>query len=90
MRGFVASTEEIIAEAANGRITVLIDDEYRENEGDLVLPAQMITPDAVNFMARCGRGLICLALGRDRAETLGLGLMGGTRRAASAPPVRSR
>jgi len=75
-RGFVSPTEEIIAEAANGRMTVLIDDEDRENEGDLVLPAQMVTPDAVNFMARHGRGLICLALGRERAETLGLGLMG--------------
>ena len=73
--GFVSSTEEIIAEAANGRMTVLIDDEDRENEGDLVLPAQMVTPDAVNFMARHGRGLICLALGRERAETLGLALM---------------
>ena len=73
--GFVSSTEEIIAEAANGRMTVLIDDEDRENEGDLVLPAQMVTPDAVNFMARHGRGLICLALGRKRAETLGLALM---------------
>ena len=56
-------------------MTVIIDDEDRENEGDLVLPAQMVTPDAVNFMARHGRGLICLALGRDRAETLGLELM---------------
>ena len=73
---FVSSTEEIIAEAANGRMTVLIDDEDRENEGDLVLPAQMVTPDAVNFMARHGRGLICLALGRERAETIGLSLMG--------------
>ncbi|WP_347718044.1 3,4-dihydroxy-2-butanone-4-phosphate synthase [Sphingomonas sp.] len=73
--GFVSSTEEIIAEAANGRMTVIIDDEDRENEGDLVLPAQMVTPNAVNFMARHGRGLICLALGRDRAETLGLALM---------------
>ena len=76
-QGFVSSTEEVIAEAANGRMTVLIDDEDRENEGDLVLPAQMVTPDAVNFMARHGRGLICLALGRERAETLGLALMRG-------------
>ena len=77
---FVSSTEEIIAEAANGRMTVLVDDEDRENEGDLVLPAQMVTPDAVNFMARHGRGLICLALGRERANTLGLGLMGGNQK----------
>ena len=71
---FVAPIEEIIADAANGRMTVLIDDEDRENEGDLVLPAQMVTPDAINFMATYGRGLICLALGRERAETLGLRL----------------
>jgi 3,4-dihydroxy 2-butanone 4-phosphate synthase/GTP cyclohydrolase II len=51
---------------------ILVDDEDRENEGDLVIPAQMATPDAINFMARHGRGLICLALSKDRAEALGL------------------
>ncbi len=67
--------EEIIEEARNGRMFVLVDDEDRENEGDLVVPAQMATPDAVNFMAMHGRGLICLTLTRDRVEQLGLELM---------------
>ena len=60
--------EEIIEEARNGRMFVLVDDEDRENEGDLVIPAQMATPDAVNFMATHGRGLICLTLQRQRVE----------------------
>src|SRR3546814_19130846 len=54
---------------------ILVDDESRENEGDLVIPAQMATPDAINFMARYGRGLICLAMTRQRIEELGLPLM---------------
>jgi 3,4-dihydroxy 2-butanone 4-phosphate synthase/GTP cyclohydrolase II len=57
----LASPEEIIDEARNGRMFILVDDEDRENEGDLVIPAQMATPDAINFMATHGRGLICLA-----------------------------
>ncbi|QKG71516.1 3,4-dihydroxy-2-butanone-4-phosphate synthase [Erythrobacter mangrovi] len=67
--------EEIIEEARNGRMFVLVDDEDRENEGDLVIPAQMATPDAINFMAMHGRGLICLTLTRERTEQLGLQLM---------------
>ncbi len=67
--------EEIIEEARNGRMFILVDDEDRENEGDLVIPAQMATPDAVNFMATYGRGLICLTLTRQRTEQLGLELM---------------
>ncbi|GAC1592817.1 MAG: 3,4-dihydroxy-2-butanone-4-phosphate synthase [Sphingomicrobium sp.] len=67
--------EEIIEEARNGRMFILVDDEDRENEGDLVIPAQMATPDAVNFMATHGRGLICLTLTRARCEQLGLELM---------------
>jgi len=67
--------EEIIDEARNGRMFILVDDEDRENEGDLIVPAQMATPDAINFMATHGRGLICLALTRTRVETLGLDLM---------------
>ncbi len=51
----------LIEEARNGRMFILVDDEDRENEGDLVIPAQFATPDAINFMARHGRGLICLA-----------------------------
>jgi 3,4-dihydroxy 2-butanone 4-phosphate synthase/GTP cyclohydrolase II len=64
--------ETIIDEARNGRMFILVDDDDRENEGDLVIPAQMATPEAINFMARHGRGLICLALTKDRADTLGL------------------
>jgi 3,4-dihydroxy 2-butanone 4-phosphate synthase/GTP cyclohydrolase II len=67
--------EEIIEEARNGRMFILVDDEDRENEGDLVIPAQMATPDAINFMATHGRGLICLTLTRTRCEQLGLELM---------------
>ena len=67
--------EEIIEEARTGRMFILVDDEDRENEGDLVIPAQMATPDAVNFMATHGRGLICLTLTRARCEQLGLELM---------------
>ena len=72
---FLSSPEEIIDEARNGRMFILVDDEDRENEGDLVIPAQMATPEKINFMARYGRGLICLALTRTRVEQLGLDLM---------------
>lgn len=67
--------EEIIGEARNGRMFILVDDEDRENEGDLVVPAQMATPDAINFMATHGRGLVCLAMMRNRIEQLGLPMM---------------
>ena len=66
---------DIIDDARNGRMFILIDDEDRENEGDLVIPAQMATPDAVNFMATHGRGLICLALTRERIQQLDLSLL---------------
>ena len=72
--------EEIINEARNGRMFILVDDEDRENEGDLVIPAQMATPDAINFMVRHGRGLVCLALTKDRADQLGLEPMTRTNR----------
>ncbi|MBB3764836.1 3,4-dihydroxy-2-butanone-4-phosphate synthase [Sphingomicrobium lutaoense] len=68
----LVGAEEIINEARNGRMFILVDDDDRENEGDLVIPAQMATPDAINFMARHGRGLICLALGKERVDQLGL------------------
>ncbi|TDL84196.1 3,4-dihydroxy-2-butanone-4-phosphate synthase [Palleronia sediminis] len=71
----ISSIEEIIEDARNGRMFILVDHEDRENEGDLVIPAQMATPDAVNFMAREGRGLICLALESARCDALGLPLM---------------
>lgn len=69
---FLSSPEEIIDEARNGRMFILVDDEDRENEGDLVIPAQMATPDAINFMAKHGRGLICLAMTKERIDQLGL------------------
>src|SRR6202000_105947 len=72
---FLSSIEEILDDARNGHMFILIDDEDRENEGDLIIPAQMATPDAVNFMAKHGRGLICLAMTRKRCEDLRLPLM---------------
>ena len=70
-----AAAEDIIEEARKGRMFILVDDEDRENEGDLVIPAQWATPEAINFMAKHARGLICLALTRERVEQLGLPLM---------------
>ena len=78
--GAMASAEQIIDEARNGRMFILVDDEDRENEGDLIIPAQMATPESVNFMARHGRGLICLALTKERADQLGLEPMTRTNR----------
>jgi len=72
---FISPTEELIEEARRGRMFILVDDEDRENEGDLVIPAQFATPDAINFMARFARGLICLAMGKQRVDQLGLPLM---------------
>ena len=69
---FLSSIEDIVEDARNGRMFILVDDENRENEGDLVIPAQFATPEAVNFMAKYGRGLICLAMTRERCERLGL------------------
>ncbi|MEX2297662.1 MAG: 3,4-dihydroxy-2-butanone-4-phosphate synthase [Dongiaceae bacterium] len=74
-RELVSAPEDIVEDARNGRMFVLVDDESREDEGDLVIPAQMATPDAINFMAKHGRGLICLALTRERVDGLGLPLM---------------
>ncbi len=74
-RGFISSTDEILEDLRNGRMVVLVDAEDRENEGDLVISAQMATPDAINFMARHGRGLICLTLTEQRGEQLRLEAM---------------
>lgn len=71
-QGLLSSTPELLEDLRNGRMVILVDDENRENEGDLVIPAQMATPDAINFMAKHGRGLICLALTKARAEQLRL------------------
>ncbi|MBS0519197.1 MAG: 3,4-dihydroxy-2-butanone-4-phosphate synthase [Proteobacteria bacterium] len=70
-----AAAEDIIEEARKGRMFILVDDEDRENEGDLVVPAQFASAEAINFMAKHARGLICLALTRERVEQLGLSLM---------------
>ena len=77
---FLSKIEDVIEDARNGRMFILVDDENRENEGDLVIPAQMATPEAVNFMARYGRGLICLSLTRQRVEKLNLRLMSSENR----------
>jgi 3,4-dihydroxy 2-butanone 4-phosphate synthase/GTP cyclohydrolase II len=79
-RGCLSSIPEILEDMRNGRMVVLVDAEERENEGDLVIPAQMATPDAVNFMARYGRGLICLTLTGARAAELELEAMVGRNR----------
>ena len=70
-----ATIEAAIEEIRRGRMVVVVDDENRENEGDLVLAAQFVTPEAINFMAKEGRGLICLALTAERCDDLGLNLM---------------
>ncbi len=72
---YLSSIDEIIEDARNGKMFILVDDEGRENEGDLVIPAQMATPAAVNFMAKHGRGLICLSMTTKRCEELRLPLM---------------
>jgi len=72
---YLSPIEDVIEEARNGRMFILVDDEDRENEGDLVIPAQMATPDAINFMATHGRGLICLTLESERCDELGLTMM---------------
>jgi len=75
LRRFISTASDIIEEARAGRIFILVDDEDRENEGDLIVPAQFATPDVVNFMAKHARGLICLAMSRTRCEALGLSPM---------------
>ena len=70
-----STIEEAIAEIREGRMVIVCDDEDRENEGDLTLAAQFATPEAINFMATHGRGLICLSLTPERCDELGLDLM---------------
>ncbi|MEM1383972.1 MAG: 3,4-dihydroxy-2-butanone-4-phosphate synthase [Pseudomonadota bacterium] len=77
-RDAISTVAEILEDTRNGRMVILVDHEDRENEGDLVIPAQMATPDAINFMATHGRGLICLALPGERIDALGLPLMAQT------------
>jgi 3,4-dihydroxy 2-butanone 4-phosphate synthase/GTP cyclohydrolase II len=72
---YISKIEDVIEDARNGRMFILMDADDRENEGDLVIPAQMCTPAAVNFMAKNGRGLICLALTQERAAELNIPMM---------------
>jgi 3,4-dihydroxy 2-butanone 4-phosphate synthase/GTP cyclohydrolase II len=72
---YIAKIEDVIEDARNGKMFILMDADDRENEGDLVIPAQMCTPAAVNFMAKHGRGLICLALTQERANALNIPMM---------------
>ncbi len=71
----LATVEEAIEEFRNGRFVIIIDDEDRENEGDLTIPAQFATPEAINFMARYGRGLICVPMTAERLEQLHIPMM---------------
>ncbi len=75
LRSAMSPTKEIIAEARAGRIFILVDHEDRENEGDLVVAAEFATPEAINFMATHGRGLICLPMTAERVDRLGLPMM---------------
>jgi 3,4-dihydroxy 2-butanone 4-phosphate synthase/GTP cyclohydrolase II len=75
---YLSPIEDVIEDARNGKMFILVDAEERENEGDLVIPAQMCTPEAVNFMAKYGRGLICLSLTGERSKQLDLQFMSST------------
>ena len=71
----ISTTQEIVAELRAGRMVILVDEEDRENEGDLVLAAEFVTPEAINFMAKFGRGLVCLTLTEERCAQLDLPMM---------------
>ena len=86
-RASFATIEEAIEDIRQGKMVVVCDDENRENEGDLTMAAQFVTPEAINFMAKEARGLICLALTPERCEELGLDLMA---RPAKKKPARRR
>ena len=75
MSNKLAPTQDIVAELRAGRMVILVDEEDRENEGDLVIAADHVSPEAINFMAKYGRGLICLTLTRERCQQLNLPLM---------------
>ena len=85
-----ATIEQAIDEIRQGKMVVVCDDEDRENEGDLTLAAQFATPEAINFMAKEGRGLICLSLTSERCDELGLDLMAAKNESAFRPRSRSR
>ena len=71
------SVEEALEEMRQGRIVIIVDDEDRENEGDLAIAAEKVTPEAINYMARYGRGLICLAMTAERLDELHIPMMVG-------------
>ena len=75
MKSYISPIEDIISEASQGKMFILVDAEERENEGDLVIPAEDANDNVINFMAKNGRGLICLALNDDKVDSLGLTLM---------------
>ena len=75
LKDSLSNIEDIIEDARNGKMYILVDDPDRENEGDLIIPAQMVTPEAINFMIKYGRGLVCLALTKERINELELPLM---------------
>lgn len=77
---FLSPISDVIEDIRNGKMVVVVDDEDRENEGDLIVAGQMATPDAINFMAKYGRGLICLAMAGERVDQLGLSLMSSDNR----------
>ena len=77
---FLSSISDVIEDIRNGKMVIVVDDEDRENEGDLIVAGQMATPDAINFMAKYGRGLICLAMTGERVDHLGLSLMSSDNR----------
>ncbi len=81
----ISPVPELVAELAAGRMVILVDEEDRENEGDLVLAADHVTPEAINFMAKWGRGLICLTLTEEKADALELPLQSAWR---GGPPGR--
>jgi 3,4-dihydroxy 2-butanone 4-phosphate synthase/GTP cyclohydrolase II len=81
----LATTEEIVAELRAGRMVILVDEEDRENEGDLVLAADFVTPEAINFMVTHARGLVCLTLTEERCDQLDLPLMAAATARPTAP-----
>ena len=71
----ISSIEEVLQDVREGKMVIIVDDEDRENEGDVMIAAEKVTPEAINFMATHGRGLICLSLPGERVDALGLPLM---------------
>src|SRR6058998_3872737 len=90
----ISPIEDAIADIGAGKMVILMDDENRENEGDLCMAAEKATPEAINFMAKHGRGLICLPMAAERVEQLGLSMMVGDNQAplgtAFTVPITAR